>query len=116
MALAPIARRYVIFRDDVGRRWKVYDWNVIGGRRHKRNPGDQSAEYRGFVAETSGESRVYRFPTEDTPRLLSVQVLSQQLAEAEPGHPLAARRELAEPRRPGRIAPVRDLSRGHLGY
>lgn len=77
----------LIFTDAVGRRWKVYDWSVTSGRRSKRSPGDESAQYRGFVDETSGESRVYQFPTEDTPRVLSAQLLSQQLAEAQPGHP-----------------------------
>lgn len=77
----------MIFTDDVGRRWKVDDWSVVGGRRSKCSPGDQSAEYRGFVDKTSGERRVYRFPTEDTPRALSPPLLGQQLAEAQPGHP-----------------------------
>jgi hypothetical protein len=77
----------LIFTDAMGRRWKVYDWRVLSGRRLKRAPGDKSAEYRGFVDEASGERRVYRFPTEDTPRLPSARLLSQQLAEAQPGHP-----------------------------
>ncbi len=77
----------MIFADDVGRHWKVYDWSVISGRRHKRAPGDKRAEYRGFVDETSGERRVYRFPSGDAPRVLSEQLLSQQLSEAQPGHP-----------------------------
>ena len=77
----------LIFTDAVGRHWKVYDCSITSGRQHKRSLSDKAAEYRCFVDETSGESRVYRFPTEDTPRLPSAQLLNQQLAEAQPGHP-----------------------------
>jgi hypothetical protein len=54
----------LIFTDAEGRRWRVYDWNVISGHRYKRSPGEQCAEYRGFLDEATGERRVYQFPTE----------------------------------------------------
>jgi hypothetical protein len=38
----------VLFTDDAGQRWRVYDWSLIAGHKYKRSPGDQCAEYRGL--------------------------------------------------------------------
>jgi hypothetical protein len=72
----------LVFTDHEGRRWKVYDWSVISGHKCRRSPGEQCAEYRGFLDEATGERRVYRFPTESAPRLCSTVLLSQQLDAA----------------------------------
>jgi hypothetical protein len=72
----------VFFTDEAGRRWRVYDWSVISGHKYRRRPGEQCAEYRGFIDESTGERRVYRFPTESAPRLFSLFLLSEQLAQA----------------------------------
>jgi hypothetical protein len=76
------ARASLVFTDDDGRRWRVYDWTVIAGHKYRRSPGEQSTEYRGFFNEATGERREYRFSDEKTPRLLSDHLLKQQLAEA----------------------------------
>jgi hypothetical protein len=76
------ARANLVFADEHGRRWRVYDWTVIAGHKYRRSPGEQSTEYRGFFNEPTGERREYRFPDEKTPRLLSDHLLKQQLAEA----------------------------------
>jgi hypothetical protein len=72
----------IVITDDQGRRWKVYDWSLISGHKYRRAPGEQCAEYRGFLDELTGERRVYRFPSESAPRLCSAVLLSRQLAEA----------------------------------
>ena len=105
MAPCSGVRVELTFTDAEGRRWKVYDWSVISGHRYKRSPGEQCAEYRGFLAESSGERRVYRFPTESAPRLCSAVLLSRQLAEA---HVL----EKATPERQAKLAKVREAWAG----
>jgi len=73
----------LVFTDERGRRWRVYDWSVICGHKYRRSPGQQCAEYRGFVDEATGERRMYRFPTEGAPRLCSTFLLRRQLAESQ---------------------------------
>ena len=73
----------IVFTDERGRRWKVYDWSLISGHKYRRAPGEQCAEYRGFVDEITGERRVYRFASESAPRLCSAFLLGQQLEVAE---------------------------------
>jgi hypothetical protein len=72
----------LVFIDEKGRRWKVYDWSVICGHKYRRSPGEQCAEYRGFVDAATGERRVYLFPTQGAPRICSAFLLRQQLVEA----------------------------------
>jgi hypothetical protein len=79
---ARAVRVEVVFTDEQGRRWRVYDWSLICGHKYRRSPGEQCAEYRGFVDVETGERRVYRFPTESVPRLCSTFLLRQQLADA----------------------------------
>jgi hypothetical protein len=50
----------VVFIDENGCRWKVYDWSVISGHKYRRSPGELCAEYRGVVDEATGQRRVYR--------------------------------------------------------
>lgn len=79
----------IVFTDERSRRWKVYDWSVISGHKYRRSPGEQCAEYRGFLHEPTGERRVYRFPTESAPRLCAPHLLGQQLAVARVLEPAA---------------------------
>ena len=80
---APRMRIDVVFTDEQGRRWRVYDWSVISGHKYRRSPGEQCAEYRGFLNEQTAERRVYRFATEAASRLCSTHLLRQQLAAAQ---------------------------------
>jgi hypothetical protein len=90
----------IVFTDEAGRRWKVYDWSLICGHKYRRAPGQQCAEYRGFLDEQTGERRVYRFPTEGAPRFCSTVLLSQQLTQSRVV--TEERRELRNERRAAR--------------
>jgi hypothetical protein len=48
-----VMRVEVVFTDEAGRRWKVYDWSVISRHKYRRSPGEQCAEYRGFLDEAT---------------------------------------------------------------
>ena len=73
----------VYFTDPEGRRWKVYDWSLICGHKYRRSPGEQCAECRGFLDESTGERRVYRFKADAESRLQTPVLLARQLASAD---------------------------------
>lgn len=49
------------FTDSSGRRWLVYDFRVVDGKRRRVPLCDWRSEGRAFVAEDNGEVRIYAF-------------------------------------------------------
>jgi hypothetical protein len=83
----------LFFVDAAGRRWQVYEYSVLGGRRLVRSPGVGGADYRAFVPSDGGKPRVYRF-WKDGPtggRGLEPSVLAKQFEEAEEVEPRVRR-------------------------
>jgi hypothetical protein len=88
MATRTAPRTEVFFMDGSGRRWQIFEYSVMGGRRLVRSVGAGGADYRAFVPMDhpgGGKPRLYRF-WKDGPtggRSLEPVVLERQLEEAE---------------------------------
>lgn len=71
-----------MFSDAEGKRWRVFDWRVIAGRRSECLPGERAGELRGFLSLETGERRVFEFSNDAESRALVVELLDRQLARA----------------------------------
>jgi hypothetical protein len=79
-----------LFTDPTGRRWHVFDFKIVGGRKRAVPINRWDAEARAFIAVDTGEVRVYSgyFSYHST----ESKILANELHFAKPPHATAADR------------------------